>query len=70
MALGSGYTLMLDGVALPLKDHVHSLGVLLDLALLIRWRHDYECILPVSADAPDVNLSGKERPEPPLPTIC
>lgn len=25
---------MLDGVALPLKDNVHILGVLLDLALL------------------------------------
>lgn len=33
LAPGNGPTLMLDGVELPLKDNVHSLGALLDLAL-------------------------------------
>lgn len=32
-ALGSGCTLMLDGVTFPPKAQVHTLGVLLDLAL-------------------------------------
>lgn len=35
-ALGSGHTLMLNGFALTWKDQICNLGVLLDLALLLR----------------------------------
>lgn len=33
--LGSGITQMLDGVALPLKAHIHSLELLLDLVVCL-----------------------------------
>lgn len=56
--LGSGYSFTFEGVAF-LKDHVLSLGVLLDQALLLEKKEGccgQGCILPALTVAPAVTL--------------
>lgn len=63
-ALGSGCTLMLDGVTFPPKAQVHTLGVLLDLALRLNKKATVMTRDTVhgSAGVSGAILPGKQRP--------
>lgn len=63
LAPGNGPTLMLDGVELPLKDNVHSLGDLLDLALRLD-RQVVTVARSTSAPALTLLLCGQELAGP------
>lgn len=57
--LGNGCTLILDGVAFPQKDQVHSFGVLLAPAPLLG---NQESFLPATASTATATFPGQERP--------
>ena len=53
-----GPLLVLDGVALLLKDQVHSLGVLLDPSLSLEAQVAMECLLPALSGSPAMASTG------------